>query len=239
MGRGPRINNHGHERLKEKPDPGVRRLKLITDEAADSPDQPNKDGVGPEASRDIGSRDSVPRGGTNQNGRNKEVPDPEHGEWNDGQNAPDPGLNRVEPPELETDLRSEYPGAFHYDPYEGMEMLGIRRVPDPRAPPHGVLASREVTLFADDHIRNERHFYARNVTLATVTPFGDPIYFHGDATIRIDQPELNTIVRVPKRAKVNKAREYIFRKKENAPAEIPRMEHRARRREEMQSHGWS
>ena len=149
------------EAEEEKLDLDVSRLKLIKEEATNIPDHPKQEGVGPEASCDIGIEGDVPQDKKEPSSENREVPDPASKEWNDGQTGPDPGVNQRVPPELEVDLLSEYPGAFSYDPYEGMEMLGIRRVPDPRAPPHGVLASREVTLFADDHIRNERHFYAR------------------------------------------------------------------------------
>ncbi|KAF9783730.1 hypothetical protein BJ322DRAFT_1109578 [Thelephora terrestris] len=214
------------EANEDEPDPKVStstvkgrvELGVRNDCASISLTNPKKESVGPMMRRDIERKSGKPergsygtKGDDRNNIRNIAQPSMTIEQWRQSQNSK-PALRKTEP-----NLRHKYPGKFQNDPYEGMEMLGIKYVPQPRAVPTGLLASKEVTIFADDDIRHQRHFFARDVTLATVDPFGNPVFFHGNATIQLDEPGEGSTIHVPKRRKVNKARKYIFGKKKGVP----------------------
>ena len=107
-------------------------------------------------------------------------------------------------------MENVYPGGP--DPLEGVPLLGINYHKS-RTARNGLLASKEIVLFADDSLLRQCHFFAKDVTLATRKPSGKPSYFHGDATIRIDAPEPGQQILVPRPERVSKAREYVFNKK--------------------------
>ena len=128
-------------------------------------------------------------------------PDSKEGRW-DHQNELQNGMEYVHP--------------NGPDPLEGVQLLGVNYYRS-RAARNGLLASKQIIHFADDSLLRQHHFFAKDVTLATWNPAGEPSYFHGDATIRIDAPEPGQRIQVPRQERVNRARKYLFKDKKNVP----------------------
>ena len=96
------------------------------------------------------------------------------------------------------------------NPHENLELLGVRYLPKPKYIPTGVLAAEEIFPFANDGTHLEHYFQANGVTLATENRFGEVVYFHGNATIRVSEPEPGIPIRVPERTRTNEMREKLF-----------------------------
>ena len=90
--------------------------------------------------------------------------------------------------------------------------VSMEYIPPPDFEPKGVLTSKKIYIFAVDKDRRQTHLVARNVTFTLDDPTGDPQIYHGDATIRLDEPQVGTVIYVPKRERVRKAHKYIFKK---------------------------
>ena len=96
------------------------------------------------------------------------------------------------------------------NPHENLELLGVRYLPEPKYIPTGILAAQEIFPFANDGTHLEHYFQANGITLATENRFGELVYFHGNATIRVSEPEPGIPIRVPERARTNEMREKLF-----------------------------
>ena len=90
--------------------------------------------------------------------------------------------------------------------------VSMEYIPPPDFEPKGVLTSKKIYIFAVDKDQRQTHLVARNVTFTLDDPTGDPQIYHGDATIRLDEPQVGTVIYVPKRERVRKAHKYIFKK---------------------------
>jgi hypothetical protein len=96
------------------------------------------------------------------------------------------------------------------NPYEDLEPLGMTYILPPREAPNGILAAYEIFPFAYNEERREHHFQAFNITLATEGWDGNNAYYHGHATIRVNEPEPGTTIQVPKRGRTNEMRQRMF-----------------------------
>ena len=96
------------------------------------------------------------------------------------------------------------------------EPLGIRYLPTPDYVPNGLLAALDIFPFANDEERREHHFIAYGVTLATNNRYGKLVYFNGDATIRITEPQQGMTVQVPSRERTSRMRDRLFQMNEFA-----------------------
>jgi hypothetical protein len=104
-------------------------------------------------------------------------------------------------------------GLIPADPFAKIDRNGIMYLPRPSAVGNGVLACRKVQLFAENDNRGQYYFLVQGVTLAMETEDGRPVYYSGDATVRIDKPCGQRPIYVAQRDRTNDARNNIFRKK--------------------------
>ena len=89
---------------------------------------------------------------------------------------------------------------------------GIKYFPPPTWQPRGVLASQEIIVFAEDNVLRHRHIFAKNITMTIEDSLGRPQVYHGNATIRLDEPPRTSLFYAPKRERVRTAHRYLFRK---------------------------
>ena len=102
-------------------------------------------------------------------------------------------------------------------PENAPEPLYMEYLPPPQQPPNGILAAIKMFPFASDDETCEVHFRAQGVTLATQDRNGGVAYYHGDATIRIEEPEPGTAIEVPRRWRTNEMRNRLFLTDEFTP----------------------
>jgi hypothetical protein len=69
-----------------------------------------------------------------------------------------------------------------------------------------------MVIFARDEDLGQRHLHASDVTLVIEGPAGSRTVFHGNATLRLDEPKPGDVIYVPVRNKVRRAHEYVFRR---------------------------
>ena len=91
-------------------------------------------------------------------------------------------------------------------PEDAPDPLYINYLPPPERIPNGLLAAVRIFPFAVDDESRELHFRANGVTLATEDRHGNATYYHGDATIRIEEPNPGAAVEVPRRGRTNEMR---------------------------------
>ena len=122
-----------------------------------------------------------------------------------------------EPCEGYTDLgHQKEPGLSEY-PEDAPDPLYMEYIPPPVRPPNGILAAIKLFPFARDDDTRELHFRAQGVTLATQDRDGKVVYHHGNATIRIEEPEPGTAIEVPRRWRTNEMRDRLFLKNKFVP----------------------
>jgi len=114
-------------------------------------------------------------------------------------------------PEAYSDPGHESEPGNEDDQRPNITPLGIRYIPRPRYVPSGVLAALDIFPFAKNEELGEHYFRAYGVTLATEDRHGKVVYFHGDADIRVMEPDPDTLIEVPRRDKTRDARERLFK----------------------------
>ena len=82
-------------------------------------------------------------------------------------------------------------------------------LPPPRYAANGILAALTIFPTAAKRSKGEFHFTAGGVTLATDNRYGVPVYYHGDAEIRLTKPE-GLYIPVPKRSRTYEMRKRLF-----------------------------
>ena len=102
--------------------------------------------------------------------------------------------------------------------------FGMRYLPLPTYAATGMLSALDIFPFANDQSKREHYFQAYGITLATENRQGQVVYFHGDAEIRITEPQPGLRIEVPGRQRTNEMRERLFRM--NDFAEINRYQPR-------------
>ena len=78
---------------------------------------------------------------------------------------------------------------FRDNPYEDLEPMGVRYLLQPTIPTTGMLAAYNIFPFANNDTNPNHYFQAYGITLATKNQFGKVIHYHGNATIRISDPD--------------------------------------------------
>lgn len=70
--------------------------------------------------------------------------------------------------------------------------------------PNGVMGAIDIFPYACNEGLREHYFIAYGITLVTENRFGKLVYFHGDADIRVTEPDPGITIEVPPRGRTNK-----------------------------------
>ncbi|KAF9787525.1 hypothetical protein BJ322DRAFT_1019925 [Thelephora terrestris] len=90
--------------------------------------------------------------------------------------------------------------------------FGMKYIPKPDYLPRGTIGVQRMTIYGIDAPGANDTSSAKDVTLALEDPTGEPVMYHGDVTMRLDEPEPGSVLYVPKRDKVKKAYNFVFSK---------------------------
>jgi len=83
-------------------------------------------------------------------------------------------------------------------------------VPESLYVPTALLAAIEILPYTCNAERGEYTFKTYGTTLSTEDRDGNPVFFHGDALIRIKRPPAVKVMKVPRRDRTNEMRERLF-----------------------------
>jgi hypothetical protein len=131
-------------------------------------------------------------------------------------------------PDSDEDDNTCLEGLIPEDPFVEIDKNGITYLPQPSTYSNGVLACNTIRLIAENVDRGESYFVAQEVTLVMETDDRKPMYFTGQATLRLDEPYGCWSPSAPRRDLTNDARHKIFQKRipygpdvRDSPTDLP------------------